>query len=76
MSESNPLAGLNADQADEAISRLSDVIKERKESLKASEDHLKEMRAARKTLIDPDPAGNGTKAAAGTAEVRAEGGDL
>lgn len=76
MSDTNPLAGLTADQADEAIQRLTDKVKQQKESLKAAEDHLKNLKAARKDLRAPDPAGNGTRVEAGTAQVSAEAGDL
>jgi hypothetical protein len=76
VAESSPLAGLNADQADAAIERLTDKITQQKASLKAAEQHLKDLKAARKDLTDPTPAGNGTKVEAGTAEVRAEGDDL
>jgi len=75
----NPLAGLTRDQADEAIERLSDVVKEREESLKASKDHLREMKTARKGLEDPQPRdaqGNGVVAQAQAAEITVEGSDI
>lgn len=49
----NPLQGLTGEQADEQIDRLTTVIDERKASLKAAEAHLKELRAARKDLVEP-----------------------
>lgn len=79
MAESNPLAGLTADQADEAIGRLSDVVAEREESLKAAKAHLKEMKAARKGLEEPQPRdaqGHGVVAHAQPAEITVEGSDL
>jgi prefoldin subunit 5 len=76
VAESNPLVGLNADQADAAIERLADKIRDQKESLKAAQQHLADMKAARKDLVDPQPTDNGIKAAAGTAQVGVEGGEL
>jgi hypothetical protein len=72
MSDRTPLAGLTAAEADEAIERLEAKVKDQKESLKAAEAHLKDMKAARKNLTEPEPAGNGTVATAGTAEVGVE----
>ena len=79
MSESSPLAGLTGDQADEAIERLSAVVKEREESLKAAKEHLREMKTARKSLEDPQPRdaqGNGVVAQAQAAEITVEGSDI
>jgi hypothetical protein len=79
MSDTNPLAGLTADQADQAIDALADKLEAQEASLKAAKAHLKEMKAARKTLTDPQPSGNadnGVQAHAQTAEVAAEGVDL
>jgi hypothetical protein len=76
--QSNPLAGLTTEQADEAIARLGDVVSEREESLKAAKAHLKEMRAARKGLEDPQPRdaqGDGVVAHAQAAEIAVEGSD-
>lgn len=72
MSDPSPLVGLTSDAADEAIGRLEAKIKEQKDSLKAAEAHLKEMKAARKNLTEPEPTGDGVVAAAGTAEVGVE----
>lgn len=49
----NPLQGLTGEQADDAIERLTAVIDERKSSLKAAEAHLKELKTARKDLVEP-----------------------
>jgi prefoldin subunit 5 len=75
MSESNPLAGLTQDQADEAIERLQAKIAEREDSLKVAKAHLRDLKAARKDLVPPQPPGDGTRAQAQTAEVTAEGVD-
>ena len=75
MSDRNPLAGLTGDQADEAIDRLEAKVKEQKESVKAAEAYLKDMKAARKRLEEPQPVNaesNGRVATAGTAEVGVE----
>lgn len=75
MSERTPLAGLTGDQADEAIERLQAKISDQKESVKAAEAHLKDLKAARKNLRDPQPVdaqANGAVAQAGTAEVGVE----
>lgn len=75
----NPLAGLTGDQADDAIERLGAVVKEHEESLKAAKDHLREMKAARKSLEDPQPRdaqGPGTVAQAQPAEITVEGSDV
>lgn len=72
MTEHNPLAGLTGDQADEAIDRLAAKIREQEASLKAAKDHLKAMKAARRDLAEPQPAGSGVTVTAETAEVAAE----
>lgn len=75
MSESSPLAGLTGDQADEAIKRLSAVVKEREESLKAAKEHLADMKRARKNLQQPEPVdaqNNGVVAQAQSAEITTE----
>lgn len=70
MSDSNPLAGLTSDQADEAISRLAEKVDQLKESLKVASEHLKEMRAARKTHTGPgDNGAVGVEARAGLADA-------
>jgi hypothetical protein len=72
MTQPTPLAGLTADQADEAISRLAQRIDEQEASLKAAKAHLKDLRAARKNLQEPEPPGEGVVVTAQTAEVAAE----
>lgn len=76
MSDTNPLAGLTADQADEAIGRLEVKIDQQEATLKAAKAHLRDLKAARKTLTDPQPPGNGTRVQAGTAQVGVEAVDV
>ena len=54
MSESNPLAGLTGEQADQAIARLQDKV-DAGTGGSAAKDHLKAMKAARKQLQEPVP---------------------
>lgn len=81
MAESNPpegrtapLAGLTAVQADERIEKYGKVVQRAKDDYEAKRDHLKDMKAARKDLAAPEPAGNGTRAQAQAAELRSTGG--
>lgn len=79
MSEPNPLAGLTAEQADQAIERLQAKIDARENDLKAVKAQLKAMKAARKDLADPAPAdaqNNGAVAQAQPAELTVEGGKI
>jgi hypothetical protein len=79
VSESNPLAGLTAEQADEAIDRLQTKVDTQEDNLKVAKAHLKEMKAARKGLTDPQPRdaqGDGTVAEAQSAEITVEGSDV
>jgi hypothetical protein len=73
--QSSPLAGLTGEQADDAIARLATKIDQQDQSLRAAKAHLKEMRAARKALAEPEPAGNGVAAHAESAQITAEGSD-
>lgn len=79
MSESNPLAGLTADEADAHIDRYQAKVDHADENLKAQKAHLKEMKAARKSLEEPVPVdeqGPNVTANAQPAEVTVEGGQL
>jgi len=69
-----PLAGLTKAEADERIDRMQAQVDRLKASHEAARDELKRMRADRKTLDDPTPAGNGTRAEAQPAELKSQGG--
>lgn len=69
MADTDPLAGLTGEQADEAIDRLTKRVDAMKASAKAAEAHLKAMKAARKDLTEPVPL---DQRAAGTAQANAE----
>jgi len=69
-----PLAGLTKREADELIERRQTQVDRAKATYEAARDELKQMRADRKTLDDPDPGANGTRAEAQTAELRTQGG--
>jgi len=69
-----PLAGLTKQEADELIERRQVQVDRAKATYEAHRDELKQMRADRKTLDDPAPAGNGTRAEAQPAELRSQGG--
>ena len=76
MSESNPLEGLTADEADEAIERFQAKVDQADEELRARKDHLKAMKAARKTLEEPTPVseqGLGAAADAQPADIAVNG---
>lgn len=69
MSESSPLAGLTGEQADGAIARLQEKV-DAGVGGSAAKDHLKAMKAARKSLEEPTPVSEqnpGAVAQAGTA---------
>ena len=77
MSASNPLAGLTEREADQAIDRFAAKVDTAEADLKAAKDHLKAMKAARKTLTEPEaaPEDNGTRADAQAAELSTEAGE-
>jgi hypothetical protein len=77
MSEPSPLAGLTEQQADEAIDRLQAKVDDGIGG-PAAKAHLKQMKAARKGLSDPEPVdaqGDGVVAQAQAAEITVEGSD-
>ena len=69
-----PLAGLTKQEADDRIGAKQDQVDRLKASHEAARDELKQMKADRKTLDDPQPAGNGTRAQVQPAELRNSGG--
>jgi hypothetical protein len=71
---SGPLAGLTKQEADKRIEAKQAQADRLKASHEAARDELKQMKADRKTLDDPQPAGNGTRAQAQAAELRTQGG--
>ncbi|HEY3142156.1 MAG TPA: hypothetical protein VGJ86_13555 [Acidimicrobiales bacterium] len=76
MSESSPLAGLTEQEADEAIDRFAGKVEQQEENLKVAKAHLKEMKAARKDLVPPQPTGGGTVVYAEPATITAEAGEV
>jgi hypothetical protein len=80
VSESNPLAGLTGDQADEAIDRFQAKVDKNAEDLRVQKDHLKAMKTARKNLEEPVPtgeqSGDTVTAQAEPAQITVEGGDV
>jgi multidrug resistance efflux pump len=53
--QTNPLAGLTEQEADDAIGRLQAKVDAQEEHLKAAKAHLKAMKAARRDLEPPVP---------------------
>jgi hypothetical protein len=74
--DASPLAGLTEQEADEAIDRLASKVEQQEENLKAAKAHLKELKAARKELVSPQPPGGGTVVYAEPASIEAEAGEV